>query len=136
MAELLGFPVVEINAKNKDGFDELLSTVKKVANKHIDTTQKLVYGPELREHLGDLQALIEKDVNLTDVPAMWTAIKLLEKDAIVIEKEDAVIIELKVGPSDMGKVIGRQGRIAKAIRTVVKAASSKSSKKVIVDILQ
>ena len=38
MAELLGFPVVEINAKNKDGFDELLSTVKKVANKHIDTT--------------------------------------------------------------------------------------------------
>lgn len=86
MAELLGFPVVEINAKNKDGFDELLSTVKKVANKHIDTTQKLVYGPELREHLGDLQSLIEKDSNLTDVPAMWTAIKLLEKDAIVIEK--------------------------------------------------
>ncbi len=36
----------------------------------------------------------------------------------------------------MGKVIGKQGRIAKAIRTVVKAASSKSSKKVIVDILQ
>ena len=51
-------------------------------------------------------------------------------------KADAVIIELKVGPADMGKVIGRQGRIAKAIRTVVKAASSKSSKKVIVDILQ
>ena len=54
-------------------------------------------------------------------------------DEVVVtenEKEDAVIIELKVGPSDMGKVIGRQGRIAKAIRTVVKAASSKSSKKV------
>ena len=61
------------------------------------------------------------------------------QDEVVItenEKEDAVIIELKVGPADMGKVIGRQGRIAKAIRTVVKAASSKSSKKVIVDILQ
>ena len=60
-------------------------------------------------------------------------------DEVVVsenEKEDAVIIELKVGPSEMGKVIGRQGRIAKAIRTVVKAASSKSSKKVIVDILQ
>ena len=58
-------------------------------------------------------------------------------DEVVVtenEKEDAVIIELKVGPADMG--IGRQGRIAKAIRTVVKAASSKSSKKVIVDILQ
>ena len=57
-------------------------------------------------------------------------------DEVVVtetEKDDAVVIELKVGPSDMGKVIGRQGRI---IRTVVKAASSKSSKKVIVDILQ
>ena len=60
-------------------------------------------------------------------------------DEVVVtenEKEDAVIIELKVGSSDMGKVIGRQGRIAKAIRTVVKAASSKSDKKVVVDILQ
>ena len=60
-------------------------------------------------------------------------------DEVVVtenEKEDAVIIELKVGSSDMGKMIGRQGRITKAIRTVVKAASSKSSKKVIVDILQ
>ena len=60
-------------------------------------------------------------------------------DEVVVtenEKDDAVIIELKEGPSDMGKVIGRQGRIAKAIRTVVKAASSKSSKKVSVEILQ
>ena len=86
MSELLGFPVVEINAKTKDGFDELLTTVKKVSNKHIDTTQKLVYGSELKEHLTDLQVLIEKDDSLTDVPSMWTAIKLLEKDAIVIEK--------------------------------------------------
>ncbi|MBQ1312068.1 MAG: KH domain-containing protein [Blautia sp.] len=59
-------------------------------------------------------------------------------DEVVVtetETEDSVVIELKVGPSDMGKVIGRQGRIAKAIRTVVKAASSKSEKKVIVDIM-
>ena len=51
-------------------------------------------------------------------------------DEVVVtetEKDDAVVIELKVGPSDMGKVIGRQGRIAKAIRTVVKAASSNSA---------
>lgn len=53
-----------------------------------------------------------------------------------IEENDAVLIELKVAPADMGKVIGRQGRIAKAIRTVVKAASSRSEKKVVVDILQ
>ena len=57
-------------------------------------------------------------------------------EVVVTETDDAIVVELKVGPADMGKVIGRQGRIAKAIRTVVKAASSKSSKKVIVDILQ
>ena len=44
-------------------------------------------------------------------------------------------VELKVAPSDMGKVIGKQGRIAKAIRAVVKAAASKEDKKVVVDIL-
>ena len=52
------------------------------------------------------------------------------------EEDNAVLVELKVAPADMGKVIGRQGRIAKEIRTVVKAASSKSDKKVVVDILQ
>ena len=44
-------------------------------------------------------------------------------------------VKLKVAPSDMGKVIGKQGRIAKAIRAVVKAAASKTEKKVIVDIV-
>ena len=46
-----------------------------------------------------------------------------------------LIVELRVAPSDMGKVIGRQGRIAKAIRAVVKAASSGIDKKVSVDIM-
>ena len=50
------------------------------------------------------------------------------------EKEEEGVIELKVAPTDMGKVIGKQGRIAKAIRSVVKAASSKMDKKVIVEI--
>ena len=55
----------------------------------------------------------------------------------VTEKESgrSILVELKVAPSDMGKVIGKQGRIAKAIRSVVKAASSRDDKKVIVDIL-
>lgn len=51
------------------------------------------------------------------------------------ENERAIVIELKVAQSDMGKVIGKQGRIAKAIRSVVKAASTKSDKKVIVEIM-
>ena len=50
------------------------------------------------------------------------------------EKEEEIVIELQVAPTDMGKVIGKQGRIAKAIRSVVKAASSKMDKKVIVEI--
>ena len=52
------------------------------------------------------------------------------------EKEKAVVLELHVAQSDRGKVIGKQGRIAKAIRAVVKAAASKEDKKVIVEIVQ
>ena len=49
--------------------------------------------------------------------------------------EQSVILELKVAPEDMGKVIGKQGRIAKAIRTVVKAAAIKENKRVVVEII-
>ena len=52
------------------------------------------------------------------------------------ENDHAIVLELHVAPDDMGKVIGKQGRIAKAIRSVVKAAASKEDKKVIVDIVQ
>ena len=52
------------------------------------------------------------------------------------ENEKTILVELRVAPSDMGKVIGKQGRIAKAIRSVVKASSSKEEKKVGVEILQ
>ena len=51
------------------------------------------------------------------------------------EAED-LTLELRVAPEDMGKVIGKQGRIAKAIRSVVKAAASKNDKKVVVEIVQ
>jgi predicted RNA-binding protein YlqC (UPF0109 family) len=53
----------------------------------------------------------------------------------VIEGERQIVIELNVAPDDMGKVIGKQGRIAKAIRTVVKAATVKEGKKYVVDIV-
>ena len=86
MGELLGFPVVEVNAKTKDGFDELLTIVERQSKKHIDSSKKLSYGNDIKGHLMDLQKLIEQDNNLMDVPSVWTAIKLLEKDSIVIEK--------------------------------------------------
>ena len=52
----------------------------------------------------------------------------------VTEEPEAVILELHVAEDDMGKVIGKQGRIAKAIRAVVKAATAKNSKPVFVEI--
>lgn len=52
-----------------------------------------------------------------------------------ITGEQSTILELKVAPEDMGKVIGKQGRIAKAIRTVVKAAAIKENKRVVVEII-
>ena len=52
------------------------------------------------------------------------------------EEDDKIILELKVAPEDMGKIIGKQGRIAKSIRTVIKAATFSSSKKVVVDIVE
>ena len=88
--------------------------------------------------------LVSKN-NSREVLVMKELVEVIAKslvdcpDEVVVtetEENDAVLVELKVAPSDMGKVIGRQGRIAKAIRTVVKAASSKSDKKVVVDILQ
>jgi len=58
------------------------------------------------------------------------AVEVVEKDG-----PESVILELHVAPEDMGKVIGRQGRIAKAIRTVVKAATAKNEKPVFVEII-
>ena len=58
------------------------------------------------------------------------------ESVVVTEKMEGktLVLEVKVAESDMGKVIGKQGRIAKAIRAVVKAAAAKEDKKVIVDI--
>ncbi len=60
------------------------------------------------------------------------------EEVVVTETENdkSIVIELRVAQMDMGKVIGKQGRIAKAIRAVVKAAASKADKKVIVEIVQ
>lgn len=53
-----------------------------------------------------------------------------------VESERLIVLELRVASGDMGKVIGKQGRIAKAIRTVVNAAAVKENKRVVVEIVQ
>ncbi len=75
-----------------------------------------------------MQELVEYIAkNLVDDPSQ-VSVKSMEVDG-------NVIIELSVAPEEMGKVIGKQGRIAKAIRTVVKAASVKDEKKYSVEIV-
>ena len=59
------------------------------------------------------------------------------EEVVVTEKEDGenLILELKVASQDMGKVIGRQGKVAKAIRTVMRAVANLEDKRVIIDII-
>ena len=75
--------------------------------------------------MGDLVKYIA--MNLVDKPE---EVKVVEK-----EGDRATIIELTVAPDDMGKVIGKQGRIAKSIRAVVKAATARNEKPVFVEIM-
>lgn len=53
----------------------------------------------------------------------------------MLEAERTVVLELRVSPEDMGKIIGKQGRIAQALRTVIKAAAVKEGKRVVVEII-
>lgn len=74
----------------------------------------------------ELLSIIAK--NLVENPA---AVEITEE-----MRDNTTVLKLKVASEDMGKVIGKQGRIAKAIRTVVKAAAIHEEKKVIVEIVQ
>ena len=65
--------------------------------------------------------------NLVDDPEAVTVTE--------IDGEDGKVLELRVAEGDMGKVIGKQGRIAKALRTVVKAAATREDKHVVVEIV-
>ena len=58
-----------------------------------------------------------------------------EVNVTVVEKDRLTVLQLTVAKEDMGKVIGRKGKIAQAIRTVIKTASTPGDKKVVVDIL-
>ena len=86
MSKLLGIPIVEISAKTGDGFEKLLNTVEKQAKKPIDSSEKISYSNDIKGHLAELQEIIKKDETLMNVPSIWTTVKLLEKDTIIIDK--------------------------------------------------
>jgi predicted RNA-binding protein YlqC (UPF0109 family) len=70
----------------------------------------------------------------------WLAKQLVDDPEAVrveqIEREDATVLELYVAPEDRGKVIGRQGRLARALRTIVRASATVSRRRVILDIVE
>src|SRR4051794_31972898 len=79
-------------------------------------------GPSLRE--------------LVDYLARGLVDRPEEVEVEEIEEPDALVFELKVAEEDLGKVIGKQGRTAKALRTILSAASAKSRRRVILEILE
>jgi uncharacterized protein len=70
----------------------------------------------------------------------WIAKQLVDDpDAVRVEEiehEDAIVLALHVAPEDRGKVIGRQGRIARALRTIVRASAARSRQRVVLDIVE
>ena len=79
------------------------------------------------------------EINMKELVKVIAKALVENPDEVVVtetENDKTITVELRVAPSDMGKVIGKQGRIAKAIRSVVKAASSKENKRVNVEIVQ
>lgn len=79
------------------------------------------------------------EINMKELVEVIAKALVENPDEVVVtetENDKTITVELRVAPSDMGKVIGKQGRIAKAIRSVVKAASSKENKRVNVEIVQ
>jgi len=78
---------------------------------------------------GDMRMLVEQIAQaLVDAPE--------QVQVTPVEDGDATILELRVAPTDLGKVIGRQGRTAKSIRTILGAASMKFKKRYMLEIIE
>ena len=83
----------------------------------------------MTETAGDMRTLVEQIAQaLVDAPA--------EVQVTPVEDGDATILELRVAQTDLGKVIGKQGRTAKSIRTILGAASMKLKKRYTLEIIE
>ena len=83
----------------------------------------------MTETAGDMRTLVEQIAQaLVDVPA--------EVKVTPVEDGDATVLELRVAPTDLGKVIGKQGRTAKSIRTILGAASMKLKRRYTLEIIE
>lgn len=83
----------------------------------------------MTETAGDMRALVEQIAQaLVDTPG--------QVQVIPVEDGDATVLELRVAQTDLGKVIGKQGRTAKSIRTILGAASMKLKKRYVLEIIE
>jgi predicted RNA-binding protein YlqC (UPF0109 family) len=83
----------------------------------------------MSETSGDMRALVEKIAKaLVDAPE--------QVQVTAVEEDGGTVLELRVAPDDIGKVIGKQGRTARSIRTILGAASVKQQKRYSLDIIE
>jgi ferrous iron transport protein B len=100
LSELLGIPVVKIEAVDKTGFNELMKTVLEVSKSPNNVSGRIEYGPEISEHVEQLEDIINKNISIINAPSSWTALKLLEEDKEVVKK----IEESQNGPKVLSEV--------------------------------
>jgi ferrous iron transport protein B len=86
LSELLGVPVIEIEAVDKTGSDELLKTIVKVSKSPNVVLDRLEYGNEVSEHMEQIEKIIDQDIPQLDAPSSWIALKLMEDDPEIIKK--------------------------------------------------
>jgi predicted RNA-binding protein YlqC (UPF0109 family) len=104
------------------GLDFRRNTGRRVLNKPVELPNRVSQGEKMEK---DLIEYIAK--SLVDDPA--------SVNVSVIEGEKSTILELRVAADDIGKVIGKHGRIAKAMRTVLQAATAKTGRHTVLEIL-
>jgi ferrous iron transport protein B len=86
LSQLLGIPVVKIEAVDKTGFNELMKTVIEVYKSPNNVSSRIEYGNEISEHVEQLEEIIDKNISTINAPSSWTALKLLENDKEIVKK--------------------------------------------------
>lgn len=86
LSQLLGIPVVKLEAVDDTGREELLQTIIKASKSPKNVINRIEYGPEIDEHIEQLEKIVDADISGIDAPSSWIALKLLEDDDEVVEK--------------------------------------------------
>jgi ferrous iron transport protein B len=86
LSQLLGVPVIEIEAVDDTGSEQLLQTIVKVSKSPNIVLDRLEYGNEVSEHIGQIKEIIDQDISGLEAPSSWIALKLMEDDPEIIKK--------------------------------------------------